>query len=156
MIAISILALTRSATCGNAKVRSQARNFNPRTHEECDPSRLSRMPGVEHFNPRTHEECDPRMYHLLNSSSYFNPRTHEECDFFAGFHVGREIISILALTRSATFSAKRKSANSTISILALTRSATNCLSPFNSTRVISILALTRSATRLLNANLIGY
>ena len=32
--------------------------FNPRTHEECDSSRVILRPGYSNFNPRTHEECD--------------------------------------------------------------------------------------------------
>ena len=61
----------------------------------------------------------------------FNPRTHEECDLtpFRNFHL--QIVSIHALTRSATFLHIRR--------------VTHCL-------VVSIHALTRSATYLIKIN----
>ncbi len=38
--------------------RAEKRNFNPRTHEECD-CQIARLAALDiYFNPRTHEECD--------------------------------------------------------------------------------------------------
>src|SRR5690606_348753 len=55
---ISIHALTRSATGTGSSHRRLPRNFNPRTHEECDFEEARGKMGMVHFNPRTHEECD--------------------------------------------------------------------------------------------------
>ena len=78
---ISIHALTRSATCYPRDCTGPGKDFNPRTHEECDANvfdgaSLQRY----HFNPRTHEECDAISDLCTRQSLYFNPRTHEECD----------------------------------------------------------------------------
>ena len=77
-------------------------HFNPRTHEECDSSMRSSVSLVLYFNPRTHEECDcrPRLWRCPRSD--FNPRTHEECDTVEQITAQQEMISIHALTRSAT------------------------------------------------------
>ena len=55
----------------------------------------------------------------------FNPRTHEECDLtpFRNFHL--QIVSIHALTRSATIAPLNKLKSMIVSIHALTRSATS-------------------------------
>ena len=101
------------------------RNFNPRTHEECDLSGWGDLMALSDFNPRTHEECDSLADRHYIRNYDFNPRTHEECDvhpkcvcqfadLFQSTHsrgVRRPVmqqtrrakhISIHALTRSAT------------------------------------------------------
>ena len=62
---ISIHALTRSATGVFVSSLVNHRNFNPRTHEECDSGYQINQLIAEYFNPRTHEECDNRKngYH---------------------------------------------------------------------------------------------
>ena len=100
---ISIHALTRSATRTDYAVGYMTRNFNPRTHEECDNRSWLHGQVYQNFNPRTHEECDnsnQRGYgqktefqsthsrgvrpcnakRSATTCSDFNPRTHEECD----------------------------------------------------------------------------
>ncbi len=58
--------------------------------------------GSIYFNPRPHEECDYFFYRSFGCGVYFNPRTHEECDATKNKEVLSCIISIHALTRSAT------------------------------------------------------
>ena len=55
---ISIHALTRSATIHRSNCHVSHSHFNPRTHEECDGKRDISALKITHFNPRTHEECD--------------------------------------------------------------------------------------------------
>ena len=55
---ISIHALTRSATHVCLLVYQQIRNFNPRTHKECDANWQTSFHCACYFNPRTHKECD--------------------------------------------------------------------------------------------------
>ena len=81
---ISIHALTRSATKYQQQRCGYLDDFNPRTHEECDPKALRPGRAVEDFNPRTHEECDPTKAEIDEAVT----------------------ISIHALTRSATPTAK--------------------------------------------------
>ena len=123
----------------------------------------------EHFNPRTHEECDRTTKGYNSICIYFNPRTHEECDAgglsncltgngFQSTHsrgvrhdvtlqaTGDAVISIHALTRSATLTESLKSLDLIISIHALTRSATTAGQGGHVIIKISIHALTRSAT----------
>ena len=77
---VSIHALTRSATCFIVKHNLYKLCFNPRTHEECDCKACFSFSISSRFNPRTHEECDPELYVL-------------SCPC---------LVSIHALTRSAT------------------------------------------------------
>ena len=77
------------------------RNFNSRTHVECDRDlwgnaccqafqlthsrgvrRFStiRLEGLNHFNSRTHVECDNTGEITSRLSKNFNSRTHVECD----------------------------------------------------------------------------
>ena len=64
----------------------------------CLPSRK----GTCYFNPRTHEECDSINKRRTTPDKYFNPRTHEECDMDNPSMDIPGMISIHALTRSAT------------------------------------------------------
>ena len=80
VIFISIHALTRSATVILKQNAPEQRNFNPRTHEECDCTTDSITSFMDYFNPRTHEECDRISFLLHPNHPDFNPRTHEECD----------------------------------------------------------------------------
>ncbi len=57
-IAISIHALTRSATGDHTKTEDDTSYFNPRTHKECDIVESSAYMLKGNFNPRTHKECD--------------------------------------------------------------------------------------------------
>ena len=99
---ISIHALTRSATGRFLLSLVLIRDFNPRTHEECDTKATDDLENKFDFNPRTHEECDDASFATLVKAFgfqsthsrgvrpkrrgthcyewYFNPRTHEECD----------------------------------------------------------------------------
>ena len=36
------------------------------------------------FNPRTHEGCDPAFNYKIGTNLHFNPRTHEGCDGILG------------------------------------------------------------------------
>ena len=56
------------------------RDFNPRTHEGCDPSGAPWQCTGRHFNPRTHEGCDKSGKPVPLMKNDFNPRTHEGCD----------------------------------------------------------------------------
>ena len=78
----------------------------------------------------------------------FNPRTHEECDELYVFKSRWSVISIHALTRSATAHHNPIHLFRKISIHALTRSATSLYKWPNLCSVISIHALTRSATTM--------
>ena len=174
--------------------------FNPRTHEECDfcnrigckqllfisihaLTRSATLPDHRresrylHFNPRTHEECDELvpvksfMYSLFQS-------THSRGVRLSTLTLSRSspMISIHALTRSATFFSDASPLSKAISIHALTRSATNLcvrltemifnfnprtheecdannLLQWDVQAPISIHALTRSATRHMMCNL---
>ena len=56
------------------------RNFNSRTHVECDGRwLLFTVPGAD-FNSRTHVECDKTPHNPWGIFEYFNSRTHVECD----------------------------------------------------------------------------
>ena len=100
---ISIHALTWSATINRIEHICKARNFNPRTHMECDPISTLVPRAIPYFNPRTHMECDPIPLQFCQTDSYFNPRTHMECDKRALTpEVAKQAISIHALTWSAT------------------------------------------------------
>ena len=56
------------------------KNFNPRTHEECDPF-VSPTFDVRLVFQSTHSR-GVRLMPILDrtNKSNFNPRTHEECD----------------------------------------------------------------------------
>ena len=100
---ISIHALTRSAT---HSFRSRFRilsNFNPRTHEECDDYESTFFDFPDLFQS-THSRGVRLSLAFLHNAAFpnFNPRTHEECDAGATAFVKMGIISIHALTRSAT------------------------------------------------------
>ena len=57
------------------------RNFNPRTREGCDKSRLAMHEArMSDFNPRTREGCD-EIDGIGGAKVFnFNPRTREGCD----------------------------------------------------------------------------
>ena len=107
-LGVSIHALTRSATPACYPMWPNE-SFNPRTHEECDPSPVCTIGDKPSFNPRTHEECDfavlfikliyyvsihaltrsatLRLRDVVSSVPGFNPRTHEECDYSEMIHL---------------------------------------------------------------------
>ncbi len=122
-----------------------------------------------YFNPRTHEECDVEVGCFISTKKIFQS-THsrgvrlgavfEHNDFkkFQSTHSrgvrrrngtaynASDIISIHALTRSATIPKVVPVSNIIISIHALTRSATDPIEGEPNGATISIHALTRSAT----------
>ena len=61
-------------------IKIGGRNFNPRTHTECDCDLYSPSTENSYFNPRTHTECDGVAIDLILGLINFNPRTHTECD----------------------------------------------------------------------------
>ena len=58
---ISIHALTRRATRPDKNLDGQAKNFNPRPHEEGDTIEFSTSIEARNFNPRPHEEGDRKQ-----------------------------------------------------------------------------------------------
>ena len=85
----------------------------------------------------------------INSCAFdFNPRTHEECDAVLISRTRRNLISIHALTKSATLTVKKYGPLRSISIHALTKSATVMRLRGTDAPGISIHALTKSATVL--------
>ena len=82
-------------------------DFNPRTHEECDRNTLDSMlqeNGFQSTHSRGVRLC--RFCYCCYVFDYFNPRTHEECDGALVFNSYSNLISIHALTRSATYAIK--------------------------------------------------
>ena len=100
---ISTHALTWSATIRWRNRTEEERNFNSRTHVECDWRRIPAEPIVANFNSRTHVECDQQknlqltislifqlthsrgvrpsaISQYLGGTNNFNSRTHVECD----------------------------------------------------------------------------
>src|SRR5699024_3837854 len=49
----------------------QAKDFNPRTHVECDYKDLQRVRKERNFNPRTHVECDANIQERGNQLERF-------------------------------------------------------------------------------------
>ena len=100
---VSIHALTKSATCQQYKdFRQDIVSIHALTKSAtgCQPKHLT----FKHcFNPRTHEECDRCLLFFRHSWTCFNPRTHEECDFPCIRHRCISVVSIHALTKSATW-----------------------------------------------------
>ena len=122
---VSIHALTKSATIYSSIFKS-IESFNPRTHEECDLRLFYSDPYNLSFNPRTHEECDAQKIDIvLRPYKGFNPRTHEECDKLAEHIIVNTIVSIHALTKSATTRLRGQYHFIEVSIHALTKSATS-------------------------------
>ena len=122
---ISIHALTRSATRFVSNLTKTTKNFNPRTHEECD-GYTNELEDADLEFQSTHSRGVRRL-----SASSLN-------------WTGK--ISIHALTRSATGYAHVRHVQFGISIHALTRSATTLSLAIALSSAISIHALTRSAT----------
>ena len=76
------------------------------------------------FQSTTHEECDLGSLGFTELIVCFNPRTHEECDQRNKNDASASLVSIHALTRSATWPEFFASKTAAVSIHALTRSAT--------------------------------
>ena len=117
----------------------------------------SDVADLQDFNPRTHEECDDRPALEKLIRDVFQS-THSRGVRLADHCLRRiaVIISIHALTRSATEQHFALDHNWSISIHALTRSATKSVRFVVTSTSISIHALTRSATRLLSLPVYGY
>ena len=123
-------------------------DFNPRTHEECDSLADRHYIRNYDFNPRTHEECDVHPKCVCQFADLFQSthsrgvrlaqsihwsvcwRLFQSTHSRGVRHPARKprheaiIISIHALTRSATLGMAHTRTFKTISIHALTRSAT--------------------------------
>ena len=110
----------------------------------------SDVADLQDFNPRTHEECDDRPALEKLIRDVFQS-THSRGVRLADHCLRRiaVIISIHALTRSATEQHFALDHNWSISIHALTRSATGRYGDTAMILQISIHALTRSATEKL-------
>ena len=142
--------------------------FNPRTHEECDKLPV---PTASLFDVSIHALTRSatrlrtlfRSVHLLfqythsrgvrlisqfitQGTKSFNPRTHEECDIGGDTLQLFLVVSIHALTRSATLRNPPQKLVRPVSIHALTRSATTIVITGKYKAYVSIHALTRSAT----------
>ena len=76
------------------------------------------------FQSTTHEECDLGSLGFTELIVCFNPRTHEECDQRNKNDASASLVSIHALTRSATLHSRGMQGDKKVSIHALTRSAT--------------------------------
>ena len=121
---VSIHALTRSATPDNRRPCSQIACFNPRTHEECDSNISIGLNGNDMFQSTHSRGVRPAGGWIQSSQRSFNPRTHEECDTGKFLQPTIQIVSIHALTRSATLIDQIYHLPFHVSIHALTRSAT--------------------------------
>ena len=81
--------------------------------------------SITNFNPRTHKECDNFTRLSCHLFKNFNPRTHKECDHNSkAKSTNKSVISIHALTKSATLQSVICVSYFLISIHALTKSAT--------------------------------
>ena len=109
IVSIATLSITtfqlthsRGVRLGEYAVMWNKRNFNSRTHVECDLGYITSKDLLDNFNSRTHVECDEIC--LANRA--------------------RKAISTHALTWSATFTYSRHPIRKRISTHALTWSAT--------------------------------
>ncbi len=122
-LTISTHALTWSAT---PKMRqlNNCRNFNSRTHVECDFRCFQFYVFTLYFNSRTHVECDITLHSQSQTSPGFQ-LTHSR-GVRRRMQAGRiaSIISTHALTWSATLQAVLDELKEAISTHALTWSAT--------------------------------
>ena len=120
---ISTHALTWSATrrvcCNVEQTKFQL------THSRgVRPGLIDVCPGSKNFNSRTHVECDLGYITSKDLLDNFNSRTHVECDEICLANRARKAISTHALTWSATFTYSRHPIRKRISTHALTWSAT--------------------------------
>ena len=78
---ISIHALTGSATTKSQFRKSKSAKFQS-THSRGVRRRRFGFKTINQkdFNPRTHGECDQIECQVFKDEDYFNPRTHGECD----------------------------------------------------------------------------
>ena len=144
---VSIHALTKSATLSAIQENTNRLCFNPRTHEECDYDFLYSISRQVSFNPRTHEECDDMTFVAIRSTWLFQSthsrrvrlrllgRRFRECRFQSTHsrrvrlfpcirHRCISVVSIHALTKSATVISVKRRTHPLVSIHALTKSAT--------------------------------
>ena len=92
------------------------------------------------------QEERPRPQKIKRAKRYFNPRSYKRSDKLAGFNISKNLISIHAPTRGATFDNLEIRKISDISIHAPTRGATRENMKNLSECKISIHAPTRGAT----------
>ena len=142
---ISTHALTWSATrrvcCNVEQTKFQL------THSRgVRPGLIDVCPGCKNFNSRTHVECDLGYITSKDLLDNFNSRTHVECDEICLANRARKAISTHALTWSATFTYSRHPIRKRISTHALTWSATSINHLLPRPKRISTHALTWSAT----------
>ena len=144
---VSIHALTRSATYTRGNVRVITNSFNPRTHEECDVYLLNCTIFTQKFQSThsrgvRHKMSDKQLLGLVFQSTHSRGVRLFTLKIWSVFL----LVSIHALTRSATTAAGNNSLAVLVSIHALTRSATNMPNLTKQQADVSIHALTRSAT----------
>ena len=149
ILAISIHALTRSATYCYVWTSVSRVYFNPRTHEECDLGLFSRSTRFKIFQS-THSRGVRRRSRAPEDKKKVFQSTHSRGvrRQGSGKTMSLVAISIHALTRSATIVYALSLVKNIISIHALTRSATLPAVGATSIFSISIHALTRSATAI--------
>ena len=127
------------------------KRFNPRAHTERDvlfglPQKTKMFQSTRSHGARL--PANNCQYGLM----CFNPRAHTERDRYARKVAVQFIVSIHALTRSATNQCAILNINVSVSIHALTRSATSFGGLLIPQVRVSIHALTRSATSVPEAN----
>ena len=100
---ISIHAPMKGATHNLCHHMASLLNFNPRTHEGCDPLNSPDSTGLPDFNPRTHEGCDRdstiqhRLAMLFQSTHPWRVRR-----YWSNALNGTKFISIHAPMKGAT------------------------------------------------------
>ena len=82
--------------------------FNPRPHARGDRTCLEPLDGHPCFNPRPHARGDEAGKPHLTGSLSFNPRPHTRGDLIEIVVGDRQLVSIHAPTRGATYQQKQK------------------------------------------------
>ena len=117
---------------------ADAKNFNSRTHVECDNIRFPK--GIK-FDISTHAltwSATSSFYNFSFRSKNFNSRTHVECDLQFFRQTFQQVISTHALTWSATTKTCCNNCRNSISTHALTWSATSSLSFLSSSSAFQL------------------
>ncbi len=120
--------------------------FNPRTHEECDRSMSDCFSSLISFQSTHSRRVRLNRSMLLLSEKSFNPRTHEECDFGSGLYLARLVVSIHALTKSATYAIITRVTSGFGFQSTHSRRVRHACNRISKQRFVSIHALTKSAT----------
>ena len=99
-------------------------SFNPRTHSGCDAMSLPINVDDYMFQSTHPLGVRPSMRHPRSFGGGFNPRTHSGCDWCVRVIRTRELVSIHAPTRGATYNIINSGRILKVSIHAPTRGAT--------------------------------